>query len=109
MLLLKEPNPCRHPLVSLPQSQWIWMMSEEIYRRIRQQAGLSQSGSVGDVTLQPEPIGVMTQGRLVLHKRTPEQSQMTQFGIRDQPVSNTEATMGAVGGYTIEHTSMLHG
>ena len=29
--------------------------SEEIYRRIRQQAGLSRSGSVGDVTLQPEP------------------------------------------------------
>ena len=40
--------------------------SEEIYRRIRQQAGLSRSGSVGDVTLQPEPLGVMTQGRLVL-------------------------------------------
>ena len=40
--------------------------SEEIYRRIRQQAGLSRSGSVGDVTLQPEPLGVMTQGKLVL-------------------------------------------
>ena len=40
--------------------------SEEIYRRIRQQAGLSRSGLVGDVTLQPEPLGVMTQGRLVL-------------------------------------------
>ena len=40
--------------------------SEEIYRRIRQQTGLSRSGSVGDVTLQPEPLGVMTQGRLVL-------------------------------------------
>ena len=40
--------------------------SEEIYRRIRQKAGLSRSGSVGDVTLQPEPLGVMTQGRLVL-------------------------------------------
>ena len=40
--------------------------SEEIYHRIRQQAGLSRSGSVGDVTLQPEPLGVMTQGRLVL-------------------------------------------
>ena len=36
--------------------------SEEIYRRIRQQAGLSRSGSVGDMTLQPEPLGVMTQG-----------------------------------------------
>ena len=40
--------------------------SEEIYRRIRQQAGLSRSGSVGDVTFQPEPLGVMTQGKLVL-------------------------------------------
>ena len=29
--------------------------SEEIYRRIRQQAGLSRSGSVGDITLQPAP------------------------------------------------------
>ena len=34
--------------------------SEEIYRRIRQQAGLSRSGSVGDITLQPEPLGIMT-------------------------------------------------
>ena len=40
--------------------------SEEIYRRIRQQAGLSRSGSVGDMTLQPEPLGIMTQGKLVL-------------------------------------------
>ena len=40
--------------------------SEEIHHRIRQQAGLSRSGSVGNVTLQPEPLGVMTQGRLVL-------------------------------------------
>ena len=47
--------------------------SEEIYCRIRQQAGLSRSGSVGDVTLQPEPLGVMTQGRLVLQRRTSEQ------------------------------------
>ena len=40
--------------------------SEEIYHRVRLQAGLSRSGLVGDVTLQPEPLGVMTQGRLVL-------------------------------------------
>ena len=46
--------------------------SEEIYSRIRQKAGLSRSGSVGDVTLQPEPLGVMTQGRLVLQRRTSE-------------------------------------
>ena len=37
--------------------------SEEIYHRIRQQAGLSRSGLMGDITLQPEPLGVMTQGR----------------------------------------------
>ena len=47
--------------------------SEEIYRRIRQQADLSRSGSVGDITLQPEPLGVMTQGKLVLRRRTSEQ------------------------------------
>ena len=41
-------------------------VSEEIYRRIRQQAGLSRSGSVGDMTLQPGPLGIMTQGKLVL-------------------------------------------
>ena len=52
--------------------------SEEIYRRIRQQADLSRSGSVGDVTLQPEPLGVMTQGRLVLRRRTSEQPQVGQ-------------------------------
>ena len=49
--------------------------SEEIYHRIREQAGLSRSGSVGDVILQPEPLGVMTQGRLVLRRRTSEQPQ----------------------------------
>ena len=57
--------------------------SEEIYRRIRQQAGLSRSGSVG--ALQPEPLGVMTQVRLILQKRTPEGSQGTQPNVRDQP------------------------
>ena len=40
--------------------------SEEIYRRIRQQAGLSRSGSVGDITLQPAPLGIMTQRVLQL-------------------------------------------
>ena len=67
--------------------------SEEIYRRIRQQAGRSRSGSVGDVTLQPEPLGVMTQGRLVLRRRTSEQPH--------QPVGDPEATSGAVGGVTL--------
>ena len=42
--------------------------SAEIYQRIRQQAGLSRSGSVGDITLQPEPLGVMTQGKLFSEK-----------------------------------------
>ena len=70
--------------------------SEEIYRRIRQQAGLSRSGSVGDVTLQPEPLGIMTQGKLVLRKRTPEQSQVGQSNVE-----NPETTAGAVGGDTL--------
>ena len=70
--------------------------SEEIYRRIRQQAGISRSGSVGDVTLQPEPLGVMTQGGLVLQRRTPEQPQAGQSNVRDP-----ETTAGAVGGDTL--------
>ena len=70
--------------------------SEEIYRRIRQQAGLSHSGSVGDITLQPEPLGITTQGRLVLRKRTPEQSQAGQSNVE-----NPETTAGAVGGETL--------
>ena len=70
--------------------------SEEIYRRIRQQAGLSRSGSVGDMTLQPEPLGIMTQRKLVLRKRTPEQSQVGQ-----SYVENPETTAGAVGGETL--------
>ena len=67
--------------------------SEEIYRRIRQQAGLSRSGSVGDVTLQPEPLGIMTQGKLVLQRKASEQPQAGQPNIRDP-----EATAGAVAG-----------
>ena len=70
--------------------------SEEIYRRIRQQAGLSRSGSVGDITLQPEPLGIMTQGKLVLRRRTPEQSQVGQTNVE-----NPETTAGAVGGDTL--------
>ena len=75
--------------------------SEEIYRRIRQQAGLNQSSSVGDMTLQPKTIGAMTQGRLVLHRGTSEQTQVTQTSVRDQPSRITESTMGAVGGDTL--------
>ena len=70
--------------------------SEEIYRRIRQQAGLSRSGSVGDITLRPEPLGVMTQGKLVLRRRMPEQSQAGQSNVE-----NPETTAGAVGGDTL--------
>ena len=72
--------------------------SEEIYRWIRQQAGLSRSGSVGDITLQPEPLGVMTQGRLILHRRETEQPRTAQTNVRDQPGRDTELTMGATGG-----------
>ena len=70
--------------------------SEEIYRRIRQQAGLSRSGSVGDITLQPAPLGIMTQGKLVLQRRTPEWSQARQLNVE-----NPETTAGAVGGETL--------
>ena len=70
--------------------------SEEIYRRIRQQAGLSRSGSVGDITLQPAPLGIMTQGKLVLRRGTPEQFQAGQTEIE-----NPEITAGAVGGDTL--------
>ena len=70
--------------------------SAEIYRRIRQQAGLSRSGSVGDVTLQPAPLGIMTQGKLVLRRRMPEQSQTGQSNVEDP-----EVTAGAVGGDTL--------
>ena len=73
-------------------------VSEEIYQRIRHQAGLSRSSSVGDVTLQPEPLGVSTQGRLSFHRGTPERSLMTQPSIRDQPIRNSELVRGAVGG-----------
>ena len=70
--------------------------SEEIYRRIRQQAGLSRSGSVGDMTLQPEPLGIMTQGKLVLRRRASEQPQAGPSDVRDP-----EATAGAVGADTL--------
>ena len=69
---------------------------EEIYQRIRQQAGLSRSGSVGDVILQPEPLGVMTQGRLVLRRGPSEQLQVGQSNVRDP-----ETTAGAIRGNTL--------
>ena len=56
---------------------------------------------MGDVTLQPEPLGVMTQGRLVLRRMTSEQPQVGQSNVRDQPVRDSETTTGAVGGDTL--------
>ena len=78
-----------------------WHASKEIYRRIRQQTRLGWSSSVGDMMLQPEPIGAMTQGSLVLCRGTSEQTQVTETGVRDQPSRTTELTMGAVGGDTL--------
>ena len=48
------------------------------------------------MTLQPEPLGIMTQGRLVLQKRTHKQSQVGQSNVEDP-----ETTAGAVGGVTL--------
>ena len=70
--------------------------SAEIYQRIRQQAGLSRSGSVGDKTLKPAPLGIMTQGKLVLRRGMPEQTQAGQ-----PSVENPETTAGATGGVTL--------
>ena len=70
--------------------------SAEIYRRIRQQAGLSRSGSVGDVTLQPASLGIMTQGKLVLRRGMPEQTQAGHPSVEDP-----EKTAGATGGDTL--------
>ena len=70
--------------------------SEEIYRRIRQQAGPSRSCSAGDITLQPGPLGIMTQGKMVLRRRAPEQSQAGQSNVE-----NPEITAGVVGGDTL--------
>ena len=78
--------------------------SVEIYRRIRQQAGLSRSGSVGDVTLQPAPSGIMTQRKLILQRGTPEPTQTGQ-----PSVENPEMTAGATGGYPVKHTPMFYG
>ena len=60
--------------------------------------------------LQPEPLGVMTEGRLILRRREPEQPQTVQSNVRNQPVRNTELTMGATGGgHIVEYISMLYG
>ena len=62
---------------------------------------------MGDITLQPEPLGIMTQGKLVLPRRMPEQSQAGQSNVE-----NPETTAGAVGGATllnIQPCSMAEG
>ena len=51
--------------------------------------------------LQPEPLGVMTQGRLILHRRESEQPQTAQSNVRDQFVRDTELVTGAEGGDTL--------
>ena len=105
MYPLSEPGLCLDPLVSpLPSpmdTDDARHASEEIYRRIRQQAGLSRSSSVGDMTLQPEPLGVMTQGRLILHRRESEQPWTAQSNVRDQLVRDPEPVTGAEGGDTL--------
>ena len=61
---------------------------------------------MGDITLQPEPLGVMTQGKLVLRRRTPERSQAGQSNVE-----NPETTAGAVGGgrNPIKYTTVFYG
>ena len=53
------------------------------------------------MTLQPEPLGVMTQRGLVLRRRTSEQPQVGQSDVRDQPVGDPDTTSGAIGGVTL--------
>ena len=53
------------------------------------------------MTLQPEPLGVMTQGRLILHRRESEQPQTAQSSVRDQLVRDTGLVTGAEGGDTL--------
>ena len=100
MLHLRELSPCLRLHVNPPQNLWIQMTLggafAEIYQRIRQQAGLSRSGSVGDITLQPAPLGIMTQGKLVLRRGMPEPTLAGQSSVE-----SPEPTAGAVGGVTL--------
>ena len=74
--------------------------SEEIYQRIRQQAGLSRSGSAGDVTLLPEPTRVITWERFTHSGGMGEQTQVVASNTRDHPIWDKDTTAGAVGGAT---------
>ena len=51
---------------------------------------------MGDVTLQPAPLGIMTQGKLVLPRGMREQTQAGQPSVEDP-----ETTAGATGGVTL--------
>ena len=53
------------------------------------------------MTLQPEPLGVMTQGRLILRRRESEQPQAAQSSVGDQLVRDTGLVTGAEGGDTL--------
>ena len=53
------------------------------------------------MTLQPEPLGVMTQGRLILRRRESEQPQTAQSNVRDQLVRDPELVRGAEEGDTL--------
>ena len=75
--------------------------SEEIYRRIRRQAGLSRSGSAGDVTLLPEPTGVITRERFAHSEGMGEQSQVVVSNTRDHSIWDMNTTAGAEGGETL--------
>ena len=57
------------------------------------------------MTLQPEPLGVMTQGGLIIHKITSEQPQVAQPVTRDQPAREMEPEQGAVGGDSLLNIS----
>ena len=67
---------------------------EEIYHRIRHQAGLSRSSSVGDVPTQSEPLGILTQGGVVLCRITSEQTQQGHSDNRDQPTQDVDRGVG---------------
>ena len=58
---------------------------------------MSQSGSAGDVTLLPDPTGVITWGRFAHSKETGEQTQIVMSSIGDQSVWDMDTTVGAVG------------
>ena len=84
--------------------------SEEIYRRIRHQVGLNRSNSTADVTLQPEPRGLITQEGLILRRGASGQMQIEQSDTMGQTVREAEGGTEAAGGSILaEHTSLFHG